>query len=222
MLAFIPCRSGSKSIPDKNIRYLGDKPLLAWTIETAQELGLRTVVSSDSQKYLDIAEKWGADMLLLRPPELAQDTTSMYEVLKAEIPLVANEHDIIVLMQPTTPFRSKESITKALEMMKDYDCVVSVSEVTSPHPDEMFVETERGIMLVSGLPVKERITRRQDFRKAYVPTGSFYIFKSSNLDGDSFYGDRVGVVVERDYKNTVNINNFNDWEKAESLLKENV
>ena len=60
IIAFIPARSGSKSIPDKNIKTLGDKPLLAWTIETALKSGLqRVIVSSDSEEYLKIAKEYG-------------------------------------------------------------------------------------------------------------------------------------------------------------------
>ena len=59
IISFIPARSGSKSVPDKNIKMLGGKPLIAWTIEKSLKLGLRTIVSSDSEEYLKIAREYG-------------------------------------------------------------------------------------------------------------------------------------------------------------------
>src|SRR3990167_680229 len=126
-VCFIPARSGSKGVKDKNIRDLGGKPLLAWSIEFAKECGLTPVVSSDSLEYLKTAYHHGCNNNILRPKELAQDDTPMFDVLK-EAQL---KSDIIVLLQPTTPFRDKDSLLKAIEMMGDYDSVISVSPVTS-------------------------------------------------------------------------------------------
>ena len=224
MVCFIPARSGSRGITNKNIRFLGDKPLMAWSIETALACGLTPIVDSDSPEYLEVARAYGAETLL-RPAELAKDDTPMLAVLQAEIPRIEPMPDVVVLLQPTTPFRSKEKLLEGIEKIKEgYDSIVSVSRVTSPHPDEMFVETNVGLRMASGVPIRKRITRRQDHRPAYVPTGSFYIFKTSNLlggsvfgDSGSIYGSRVGIVVEDE---TVNINSEEDWEKAEQLVKE--
>src|SRR3990167_8236315 len=105
IIAFIPARSGSKGVPDKNIAEIGGKPLLVRAIESAQRAGIdRIIVSTDSEKYATIARQAGAEVLM-RATSLAGDKTSMAEVLRAEIPRIDPQPEIVVLLKPTVPFR---------------------------------------------------------------------------------------------------------------------
>ncbi len=83
-LAIIPARSGSKGLPDKNIKLLCGKPLLAWSIESALDSKYidEVVVSTDSSVYADIAKSYGANVPFLRPESLSSDTTTTFDVLE--------------------------------------------------------------------------------------------------------------------------------------------
>lgn len=216
-IAYIPARSGSKTVRRKNVKELGDKPLLAWSIEVAKKCGLRTVVDSDARGFLTIAEKYGAETLL-RPPVLAQDDTPMVDVLKEQLPKLGKV-DVVVLLQPTYPFRKVRDILGGIKMLRDADCVVSAHEIvdSSRHPDEMFVMDKAfRVRMASGAPVKNRIRRRQDYNRAFHPTGSFYIFRPENLKNGSIYGNDVQLYLTDEQ---VNINSREDWEKAELAAK---
>jgi CMP-N,N'-diacetyllegionaminic acid synthase len=218
MIAFIPARSGSRGIPHKNIKHLGGKPLLAWSIEFALKCGLRPVVSSESEIYLKIAEEYGAETLL-RHPALAEDNTPMFDVLKHEVLKIEPKPEVIVILQPTTPFRNVEDLQQALKMLDEADktSVISVSPVPAKyHPEEVIMETPDGYAMATGVPILARKTRRQDYARAFVPTGAFYVLKASNLAGGSIYGDKVGIFETAP---TVNINERADWVAAEEIAR---
>ena len=115
----IPARSGSKSLPDKNISLLMGHPLLSYSISVALQCNFidRVFVSSDSEKILDIAINYGAEAIL-RPPEISGDLSRDVEFLKhfkLEIKDVVDS-DLIVLLRPTHPLRNTEVLKKAFEL----------------------------------------------------------------------------------------------------------
>lgn len=118
-LAIIPARRGSKRLPNKNIKPLCGKPLLAWSIESALDSLYidEVVVSTDSKEYAQIARKYGANVPFLRPKNLSQDTTSTFEVLRHCIEFYKNEldkeFDYVVLLQPTSPLRKTWHINES-------------------------------------------------------------------------------------------------------------
>ena len=239
IIAFIPARTGSKSIVDKNIKLLGSRPLLAYSIETALSCGLRTIVSSDSESYLQIARSFGAEGML-RPANLAKDDTPMLDLLKSEVPKTGA--DIVVLLQPTSPFRLKLHIKLALQYLgqdDSIDSVVGVQRVPEQYnPYQMFIKTESGSKvlfrklltlkekvashftgkkyILGEFPIGQRVTRRQDVT-ASMPNGSLYVFRSRNLKGNNFYGEKV-LLIESEPR--INLNTEEEWEKAEEYLKE--
>lgn len=217
-VAFIPARGGSKSIPRKNAKFLGGKPLIVWSIDSALEAGLRVVVSTDDEEIAEIARERGGVEILMRPSELAQDETSMFDVLKSEIPKIQPAPEIVILLQPTTPFRNPMEITMAAGMHVDeLDSLITVEPVPEKYnPAQVIISDYKGNRMASGEPIANRITRRQEFPHAYVPTGSVYAFKPSNLEKGSFYGERVMLLQT---ESTININDMADWEEAEQYVK---
>jgi len=216
MIALITARSGSKSIPDKNIKLLGGKPLLVWSIETALACGLSPIVSSDSEKYLDIAKWYGAETML-RPEGVSQDNTSHFETLVHEVPRIVPYPTEIVLFQPTSPFRKEADVRKAIDLFhgEQFDSVIAGVRIPDKwHPDEALQVVDGKVRMASGVPVRHRKVRRQDYSPSFVPAGSIYIFRTRNLSEGSLYGDRVGVL---EVDASVNINDREDWEKAEQL-----
>jgi len=145
ILGVIPARGGSKGVPGKNIRALGDKPLIAHTIECALATNrvTRTIVSTDDQAIADVARQWGADVPFMRPPELATDTAlaipTLQHALQATEALDQSTYDALVMLQPTTPFRTERDLDAALALLEKSgaDSVISVVDVEGHHPARM-------------------------------------------------------------------------------------
>jgi CMP-N-acetylneuraminic acid synthetase len=134
VLAVIPARGSSKRFPNKNIRMLAGKPLIAWTIEAAQKAKRLTdyLVSSDALLIIDVARNYGAPVPFTRPSELATDTVRNIEVVAHALKFMEAEnkirYDIIILLQPTSPIRNPVHIDEAVDMLwqSDLDSVVSI------------------------------------------------------------------------------------------------
>ena len=143
ILAIIPARGGSKSVPRKNIRKLNGKPLIAYTIEAANEIKdkfHKIIVSTDDEEISEISKIFGAEVPFIRPKELAGDKTPTYPVLQHAVNFVENQDsikiDLVMLLQPTTPFRNTEDILNSIKLSQtsDSDSVISVVQVFSTHP----------------------------------------------------------------------------------------
>ncbi|HET9913914.1 MAG TPA: acylneuraminate cytidylyltransferase family protein, partial [Anaerolineales bacterium] len=141
IIGLIPARGGSKTIPHKNIKPLVGKPLIAWTIEAAKKCRAlsRVIVSTDDAQIAEVAQQWGAEVPFLRPAELAGDATSSLAVVLHLIQWL-KKHDgavpeYILLLQPTSPFRTTEDLDAAIELAetRKVNAVVSVCE-TDAHP----------------------------------------------------------------------------------------
>jgi len=134
VLGVIPARGSSKRFPNKNIRMLAGKPLIAWTIEAAQKAKRLTdyLVTSDALLIMDVAKNYGAPVPFTRPSELATDTVRNIEVVAHALKFMEAKkqivYDIIMLLQPTSPIRNPVHIDKAVKMLweSDLDSVVSI------------------------------------------------------------------------------------------------
>jgi len=220
VVAFIPARIGSKSIPEKNIKGLGDKPLIAYTIECAQKAGIqRIIVSTDSTKIAKCARVFGAEVMM-RPKELAGDKTSMFEVVNSEIPKIEPVPEYVMLLQPTVPFRNSSNVKLAISMLSQqadrFDSLVSAEQLPDKYnPSQIIVSTPSGLRMASGAPISQRVQRRQDYPDAWIPTGAIYMFKTSNLEEGSMYGDNI-MIMENE--TSINIDTEADWELAEKQI----
>ena len=195
VLGLITARGGSKGIPQKNIRKVAGKPLIAWTIEAAINSKLdRVVVSTDDQEIAEVSRSWGAEVPFMRPKELAQDDSPHMDVIYHAIQWLSEHEDYhpeyILLVQPTTPLRITKDIDGAINMVieKVADSVVSVSK--SPiHPYltkrinvdgrlEDFVSKPKGYL------------RRQDLPPAYALNGAIYLaHREVLLQKETWYTD---------------------------------
>jgi len=121
ILALIPARSGSKRVPNKNIRRLAGKPLIVYTIEAALKSKRinRVIVSTDSQQIASIAKEHGAEIPFIRPKEISQSNSTEMEFFNHALNWLQDhekyEPDLIVLLYPTSPLRKVESIDSAIE-----------------------------------------------------------------------------------------------------------
>ncbi|MFD2670552.1 acylneuraminate cytidylyltransferase family protein [Marinicrinis sediminis] len=179
-LAIIPARGGSKGVPNKNIRKLGGKPLIAWTIEAALRATRlsRIIVTTDSPSIAAAAVRAGVPHPLIRPASLAADDTPMRDVILHTLDQVAQTDSQLpegfVLLQPTSPFRTAVHIDEAITLFESRTClsVVGVTQA-SEHPYLMKRIDKHGA-LRSLFPTDKSITRRQDFPPYYLVNGSIY------------------------------------------------
>lgn len=233
IVAIIPARGGSKSIPSKNIKKLGSKPLIAWTIDGAlksKELS-RVIVSTDDEEIAKVAKKHGAEVPFIRPPELAIDTIGIEPTLKHAYEwLKKNEGyqaDALVLLLPTSPLRQTRHIDEAIKIFKESKAtsVVAVNETPANHtPYWTLVKSKTGkVSLWGGVDLKDIITRRQDFpQKCYARNDLVYVLNPKNLfeKKPNLYGNKVELyVIDDPARYEVDINTPNDWEEADKKLR---
>jgi len=223
ILAVIPARSGSKGVKDKNIRPLAGKPLIAYSIGAALNSGViaKTIVSTDSEVYSEVARKYGAEVPFLRPAYLAEDTSASIDVIIHALKFYESQNikfDAVMILQPTSPLRSKDSITKAVKQFAESGADALVSVVAVPHeynPHWIFEPDENHLLKIS-TGEKEIIKRRQELPKAFIRDGSIYITKTEIvLNQKSLYGQKL-TYIENDPQFKVNIDTEDDWKDAES------
>jgi CMP-N-acetylneuraminic acid synthetase len=186
-LALIPARGGSKGVPRKNIRLVGNKPLLAWTIEAANESELisRTVVSTEDPEIAEIAQQYGAEVPCYRPDNLAEDTSDTLDAVLYTLDFLEKKEgyipDYVVLLQPTSPLRRNDDIDAAIRFTIEHnaDSVVSICEA-KPHPLLSKTLTQNGTMM-DFIPGASDYSRRQDFPEVYSLNGALYINRISSL-----------------------------------------
>jgi CMP-N,N'-diacetyllegionaminic acid synthase len=224
ILALVPARGGSKRVPNKNIRELGGKPLINWSIEAAQGIPeiLDILVSTDSLVIADVARAAGALVPWLRPAELSTDTAKSIDVCLHAMDWYETEKcrvDGLLLMQPTSPFRSKHTIQSAIALFQRHGgrAVVAVSMADS-HPMWCFqIENERlqPFLNNGGLSM-----RSQDLPLAYVINGCLYIATPSHLKiNHSFFGNDIVPLLVSQHKEALDIDSEWDWEIAEAILQ---
>lgn len=221
-LAIIPARSGSKGLKDKNIKLLNGKPLMAYTIQAAisSKIFDEVMVSTDSNKYADIALEYGASVPFLRSDELSNDVASSWDVVKDIVSKYSEqglEFDVVTLLQPTSPLRTKEDIVNsyALFMEKRANIVTSVCETEhSPLwmgtlPSDLSMEKFVNSSLI-GKP-------RQQLETHYRFNGAIYIVKTQYLlESKELYKHKSYAYV-MDKEHSVDIDDDIDFALAKIL-----
>ena len=185
ILAIIPARGGSKGVPRKNIKVLGNQPLIAYTIERAVQSKLLTefVVSTEDAEIAEITKLCGAKVPFMRPLELAQDATPTIDVVKHVISEYEKKNiffDAVLILQATCPFRTENEIDECIEifMKQNTDSFISVKEVPDHfNPHWVFETNEKGTLKIA-TGEEKIIPRRQELPKGYLRDGSIYITKT--------------------------------------------
>jgi CMP-N,N'-diacetyllegionaminic acid synthase len=233
ILALIPARSGSKSIPNKNVQLLSGNPLISYTINAAIKSAMisRCIVSTDSAEIAAISQKSGAETPFIRPTNLSADTTTMNPVLCHALHwLEENQQYIpshIALLQPTSPFRTSADIDQALTIMLKHkaDGVVSVRE-TKHHPYHAKSISKEGTISTflpdNVLPSDPNsFHRRQDLPKAYALNGAIYCVRSQiMLQRGTFYTDST-VAYLMPEERSLDIDSPWDLHIAELIMRNN-
>jgi len=231
ILALIPARGGSKGIPNKNIRPLLGKPLIAYTINAAigSKVFDRIIISTDSPEIKKVSLEYGAEVPFMRPKNLAQDNTPMIPVIQHALKFLKGKEniypDIIVLLQPTSPLRKPEHIRLTLDkfLKSGADSVITVCETRqSPYSMLKFSKDKisyftKDAFTKSG---KERYTRRQDLPKVYISSGAVYITRPDIITRENkILGQDTRAVIMKQ-EDSIDVDTLIDFKLAELILRE--
>lgn len=224
VVAIIPARGGSKGVPGKNIKLLQNKPLIAYAIESAKESRYidRVIVSTDDETIQEVALNYGAEVPFLRPPHLAKDTTPTLPVLQHIVNYLEemNEKpDLIITLQPTSPFRTVGHIDNALEVMGDGGCdsVVSVCEVDY-HP--LWMKKIEEDLILPYVESDIQYTRRQDLPVVYKMNGAIFITNTNVLMNDNLILGEKTKPLLMNQEDSIDIDTIWDFKLAEIIMSE--
>jgi len=215
ILGIIPARGGSKRIPGKNVKPLGGKPLIAWTVECALKSRYmdRLILSSEDDEIIKVALALGCEVPFVRPMHLATDEARSSDVVLHAIEEIGGGYDYLVLLQPTSPFRSWEDIDGAISLCVDSQApsVVSVREARE-RPDWMCVLDPRGRM---SFPYNRG---GEPLRRVHILNGAVYVVNCRwFLDNMTFMSESTRA-FEMPWWRSVDIDTMEDWLLAEFML----
>jgi len=230
VLCTICARGGSKGIPNKNIKPLLGKPLIAHTIETALNSKWidRVVVSTDSEKIAEIAKEYNAEVPFMRPAELSTDTAPKLPVIRH---LVSNylesntfKPDFVIDLDPTSPLRIEDDIDQAMQMIsKDENCD---SVITGYHSDKnpyfnMIEIDKNGFAQLSKKNTGKPITSRQEAPPVFSMNASIYIWRTSVLMTRKNIIEGRVKFFEMPRSRSIDIDHEIDFMIVENLMKIN-
>lgn len=224
ILYVIPARGGSKGIPGKNIKPLGGKPLIAYSIDVARALAddADICVSTDSQEIADVAESMGLKVPFLRPDYLATDRSSTYDVLLHAVDFyekLDRHYDTMVLLQPTSPFRTADDVRRTIAAYTpDVDMVVTVVEAaTNPYYNSYETDANGYLRISKG---DGKYVRRQDAPKVWEFNGAVYVINIESLKQMPLSQFPRRRMVEMSRESSLDLDTPIDWLVAEAVMAE--
>lgn len=225
VLGLVPARGGSKGVFRKNVRPLCGRPLIAYTAASALAARslTRVVLSTEDDEIACVGRALGLDVPFMRPPELARDHTPMLPVVQhtiRQLEAAGDRFDAVCLLQPTNPLRRPDDIDACVSKLVETgaDCVVTVLPVpTEYNPHWVYFASADGLLHLS-TGAATLIPRRQELPPAYHRDGSVYVTRRDVvMDRSSLYGERIAG-HPMDPARSVNIDNAEDWTRAERLV----
>lgn len=224
VLVVIPARGGSKGIPHKNIKPLNGKPLIYYSIDVARQFTTDEdiCVSTDDDEIIKVVEEYGLKVPFKRPDYLATDICGSNEVIQHAWKFFENKgdhYDVILLLQPTSPFRKVEFLKEAVALYDDsVDMVTSVKNAPCNPYYDGFEDNEEGLLTIS--KGDGTIERRQDAPKVWQLNGSIYVINPKSLmqKGLAHFTRIRKYAMSELY--SVDIDNAFDWKIAELIIEE--
>lgn len=224
-VAFIFARGGSKGLPGKNIRLLGGKPLIAWSIEHA--LGVkrieRVIVSTDSEEIAFVARQYGAEVPFMRPAEMAHDDSPEWLAWQHALNYVKESTGMLpeamVSVPTTAPLRSSKDIDSCLDEYEkgDADMVITVTDARrSPYFNMVKTNSDGTIALVNQL--QSAIVRRQDVPEIFDITTVCYVANPRFVMANNGMFEGRVKAVHIPAERAIDIDTLLDFQIAESLL----
>jgi CMP-N-acetylneuraminic acid synthetase len=226
ILGVVPARGGSKGVPNKNIKALNGKPLIAYTIEAGLRSVLMTdmIVSTDSEMIKLVAESFGGRVPFLRPPGLSHDRSLAIPTIQHAVStyekIVGFTYDYIIMLQPTAPLRLAEDIDKSLEQLisSDADSIISVVDVGNYHPFKM--KTIEDGFLKDYLNTGFENPPRQELPPVYIVNGAIYATKRDILMNENSFKGGSCIPYIMSPERSANIDTITDFIVAEYHLNQ--
>jgi len=225
ILGLIPARCGSKGIPNKNIKLLNGKPLIAYTIEQAQQSKLLTkcIVTTNSIRIANIARSLNSEVPFLRPDKFSTDKSPAIDYVLHALSFYEIRNvffEAVCILQPTSPFRPAGSIDEAILQFDSSksETLISVREIpTHYNPHWVFFSKNNLLSIATG--DKKIISSRQALPKAFNRDGDIYITKTNVIkENKSVFGNTIqGFLIESPA--LINIDTNEDWMLAERYIK---
>ena len=221
VVAIIPARGGSKSIPKKNIKMLSNKPLIAYPIELAKSISAidRVIVSTDSEEIAKIANIYGAETPFIRPKQLAKDSTPTLPVLQHAVKHLEKKEgyktDIILLLYPTNPLLRRDAVIEAIKLLKKDNCnsVVSVEEDYGRY----WVHDKKSREYIPFYPKK-----RELYKPLYKENGAIYFSKYNVImNKNKLVDDKNVQFIIMEPGALIDIDTWRDWKNAEKQIGKN-
>lgn len=222
-LAIIPARSGSKGLPDKNIKMLGGKPLMAYSVQAALDSGCfdTVMVSTDSESYADVAKEYGAEVPFLRSDETASDSASSWDTVLEVISrykALGRDFDTFCLLQPTSPMRTAEDIKSSYDVYSQKNAIAVVSVTELEHPLSWC-----GLLgdndSLDGFIEKSSNKQRQAQHTYYRPNGAIYIVSIPELVKDPFLYRKGCYAYIMPKCRSIDIDTVFDFKFAEFMIQ---
>jgi CMP-N-acetylneuraminic acid synthetase len=226
LLIVVPARGGSKGLPRKNARVLGDLPLLGWTAQAIAQSGLQhatCILSTDDEEIAAIGRDVGLEAPFLRPADIAGDTASAQSVALHALDWLQRTRNItpdyVMWLQPTSPFRPPQSITRAYEMIRagSRDAVVGVKAIHRS-PDTLFHLGADDVLTSLGDGTRAA-TRRQDVTTLYTPNGAMYVVHTRVLREQTTFFPKHGAGLVMDQIESLDIDDATDWAIADAVAR---
>ncbi len=222
-LALIPARGGSKGLPGKNVRMLGDKALIGWSIAAAKASRYvdGCIVSTDDDAITAVSLQCGAEVPFKRPAEIASDTAKMMDVIAHAFEFLGGRgkhYDYLVLLQPTSPFRTGKHIDEAIELLHARQAKVVLGVTQTEHSPLLANTLPTDGNMGGFYPAHLQTLNRQDMAPYYRLNGGIYVADwKFLLEGKKWITpDTYAYVMDR--RSSIDIDHIEDFLLAEALL----
>ncbi|MDR4997937.1 MULTISPECIES: acylneuraminate cytidylyltransferase family protein [Brevibacillus] len=226
-LCTICARGGSKGVKNKNIRPLLGHPLIAFSIKQAKASGMFecVAVSSDSSEILEAARKYGADILIERPSEMATDESAKLPAIQHCVTTVEQQmkttFDIVVDMDATSPLRYVEDIQEAIRILEEQDganLITGAPARRSPYFN--LVELDSNNIVRLSKPLERQVVRRQDSPKCFDMNASIYVWKREEFFAQKTLFNEKTLLYVMPEDRSIDIDSEIDFKFVEFLMSE--
>lgn len=225
ILAVIPARGASKRLPRKNVLDLAGKPLIAWTIEAANQCEYvdRTMVSTEDKGIAAISRKYGADVPFMRPKHLASDEATTIDVILEVITTLAGRdeyYDYVVVLQPTSPLRTNRHLSEAIEQMIDKKARAIISVCHAEHHPLWCNTLPEDLSMTNFLREEVKDRRSQDLATYYRLNGAIYVCNVELLAQERTLQpsvDSIAYIMSQD--DSLDIDTADDFERAKIIME---
>ncbi len=222
VLAIIPARGGSKRVPGKNIRMVGGRPLLAWSVEAAKGSSIvdQVILSSDNAEIIKVAHSCGCDVPFVRPAELATDDAASVDVVCHALRNVGQEYDYVILLQPTSPLRLSSDIDGAIKRCAESGATTCVGLTPVNHSPYWMFRVEKSGIIKQMFPNVSVSHQSNPSAEILMLNGAIFVCRAKHLlEGGKFVEpDTIAWIMPRE--RSIDIDTEFDLIMADVMLKE--